>query len=65
MYPPEPSQPHTQRESDLVVDLAAVLKIADRLLTDLENAVEGLDPEEAAQIRSDRDTLVAVRKAHF
>jgi hypothetical protein len=29
---------------------AAVTKIADRLLTDLENVVEGLDPEEAAKV---------------
>lgn len=39
-----------------------ILGIADKLLTDLENVVEGLDPEEAAQVKADRDLISSARE---
>lgn len=39
-------------------DRDALAKVADRLLTDLENVVEGLDTEEAAQVAEMRNIVV-------
>ena len=50
-----------QQEANRLADANKVLiKIADRLLTDLENVVQGLDPEEAAQVKAMRDAINAI-----
>ncbi len=36
-------------------------KVADKLLTDLENVVEGLDPEEARQVAEMREVITAAK----
>lgn len=42
-------------------DKARLVKIADRLLTDLENVVEGLDTEEAKQVVEMRAAIDAAK----
>lgn len=44
-------------------DLTIVIKVADKLLTDLENVVEGLDAEEAAQVKEMRAAIDQARAA--